>query len=173
MATKQIVFTQDEINTLSPSGLNITDIMYAVSVVASNTGSEDEVTNARNTLLAHRNDIADIWQKYKLLDKLLKTFKNAMELTISTFTDEEGNIHGFEKQFKWQAGAKTTNCVAMGELLRIAQGNGVTLEEMGNYIKPINAKNAAKMLGMSDEAFINQFGNLTKTKINKPTLKGV
>lgn len=173
MATKALTFTQDEINTLSPNGTDISKVMHAISVAGSSESCDSDVTEAKAVLIAHRDEIAEIWEKYKVLEKLLKNFKEAVEGSLIRFTDEEGNIGGFEKQFKWQKGATKILVADMPALLQVAEGNGLSIEEIGAYVNSITAKDAAKMLGMSDDAFMNNYGELVVTKTNRPTLKGI
>lgn len=170
-----LVFTTEEINTLSPNGNDISKVMHAVSVLGSD-GEDlttEDITEAKATIVAHRDELSDIWKKYKLIEKLLKNFKTATETAIMRFTDDDFNIAGLDRQFKWRKGATSRTCNDVGALLDIAFGNGLTTAEVGKFLKGVNAKDAAKMLGMSDDAFLNQFGNIVETKQNFPTLVGI
>ena len=60
----------------------------------------------------------------------------------------------------------------MAEFAKIAEGNGLTLADVLPYCS-ITAKNAAKAIGLSDEAFAEHFGSVIEEKQNKPTLKRV
>lgn len=74
--------------------------------------------------------------------------------------------------FKWQKGAVTRKVSDMAEFAKIAEGNGLTLADLLPYCS-ITAKNAAKAIGQSDEAFAEHFGSVIEEKQNKPTLKRV
>lgn len=177
MATKkQLVFTPEEINALSLDGEDITKVMHAVSVLGSDGEglTPEEITEAKALLVANREELANIWRKYKTLEKLLENFKKAMEVAVGRFTDEEGNIAGFDRQFKWDKPRASTSCTDMAEFYKLAtELYGVDPSCFAAKMKALTSKDSAELIGVSEQVLLEAHGDIFATKYSKPALKAV
>lgn len=133
-----------------------------------NDPSEENVTAIRKMAPAIRS-------LYRLVDdysKALADVKAKIDVCVVETIEKSPEI---AQEFKVQAGAKSIKCDAqpdsMSVLMFRAMEKGIHPSALFAQCSAITAKKAAEAFGLSQQALLEEYGDLFETHQNKPSVK--
>ena len=112
---------------------------------------------------SHQEEIHRLHELMEKLEATRKAVKEMLEEIVAAIPMPD--------HFKWQKGATTKKVSDMEEFGNVAEGVGIKTSEALKYCNSLSIKDASKLMGLSEESFIEQYGNLVDVKTNKDTLK--
>lgn len=121
-------------------------------------------------LIASKERVRALHQHMEWISKSLEKLKALIEAAMFTAYDSPEGAE-LEEVFKFQAGRETVTALSNGPLAEIAIGNGLTAGEFASACRPLTAKAFGEMLGLTQEAVMNNYGELFSVTKSKPTLR--
>ena len=162
--------------------LDLTEVTTEILSAKNNTAKLVEARQAIDAYFADPSDenqdlvvqstkaVHDLYRMAKDYSDALADLKARIEFCVMNLFDY---APAFEEHFKIQGGAKTTKCKpnSMPLLMEKFIEKGYAPEGLFSMCTPLTAKKAAEAFGLSEQALLEELGDMFETKVNKPTLK--
>ena len=166
---RDLEIVTDEIMTAKHNNAKLAEARQAVDAYFTNPSDDNQDLVANNTRAIH-----DLLYMVKEYSDALADLKARIEFCVVNLFDY---VPALEEHFKVQGGAKTCKCDAtpdaMNRLMDEWCKEGYDPSGLFGKCTAITAKKAAEAFGLSEQAFLEKYGHMFKTHVNKPTVKMV
>ena len=156
----------DEIMTAKNNNAKLAEARQAVDAYFSDPSDENQDLVANNTSAIH-----DLYRMVKEYTDALADLKTRIEFCVLNLYDF---VPALEEHFKMQGGAKTVKCDkdpdSMRKLMDAYIAKGYDPSGLFAMCAAITAKKAAEAFGLSEQAFLEEHGDLFATHHNKPSV---
>lgn len=165
--TRDLDIVTDEIMTAKHNNVKLAEARKAVDAYYANPSDENQDLVSENTKAIH-----DLLKMVKDYSDALAELKTRIEFCVVNLFDYAPAL---AEHFKIQGGAKTIKCDAtptsMALLMEAFEKKGYAPEGLFSMCTPITAKKAAEAFGLSEQALLEELGDLFATHYNKPSVK--
>lgn len=155
-----IVTINDSLEVFGASVNNIA----AMTALSEFFATPDDMEKA-SAVVENKETLHDIHYFCEVADAVIKNFKTMIECAANV-------LPALSSEFKWNKPKVSTTCKDMGKLFELATTlYDVNDECFAAKMKPITAKDAANLLGLSEQALLETHGDIFESKESKPSLK--
>lgn len=167
--TRDLQEVTDEIMVAKHNNAKLAEARKAVDAYFINPSDDNQDLVANNTRAIH-----DLYYMVKEYTDALNDLKARIEFCVTNLFDY---VPALEEHFKVQGGAKTVKCdktpTSMEMLMDEWCKKGYDPSGLFGKCTAITAKKAAEAFGLSEQAFLEEYGHLFETHVNKPSVKMV
>lgn len=166
---REVEIVTDEIMNAKHNNARLVEARQAVDAYFSNPSDDNQDLVANNTRAIH-----DLLYMCKEYEAAIADLKARIEYCVVNLFDY---VPALEEHFKVQGGAKSCKCDnrpdSMFQLMEAWCKEGYDPSGLFGICSAITSKKAAEAFGLSEEAFLEKYGHLFKTHVNKPSVKMV
>ena len=164
---RDLEIVADEIMNAKHNNARLVEAKNAVDAYFANPSDENEMAVSENA-----SKILELFRMIKDYSDALADLKSRVEYAVANLYDYHPSLR---ENFKFKAGASKTTCSAKPDSMErlmaawIAKG----YDPAGLFAKcsAITSKKAADAFGLSEQALLEEFGDLFSTTRNKPALQ--